>query len=272
MTAGVGGMKTILVLAHKDSGQEARLQVALDLCRALRGHLACLDVFSPAGAYGELYGLTSAQKLIEEEENEARNRAALEARLTLEDVAWDWAHAVGDFDRRMVAASRLCDLIVENSHYEAGVTLAHRQIVSDLILRSNRPVVAVPPDVHGIDVAGKALVAWDGSLRAIEGMRAAVPLLALASEVQILEIGDSESDYAASDAAVYLSRHGIGVTVVTAPLIDTAAKSIIAYARSYQAAYVVMGGHGHSRLGEALFGSNTRDMLALCPVPMFVAR
>jgi nucleotide-binding universal stress UspA family protein len=32
-----------------------------------------------------------------------------------------------------------------------------------------------------------------------------------------------------------------------------------------------MGGYGHSRFGELLFGGVTREMLAHCPVPMFIA-
>ena len=37
-------MKNVLVLIHDDDGQEARLQTALDLTRALDGHLTCVDV------------------------------------------------------------------------------------------------------------------------------------------------------------------------------------------------------------------------------------
>ena len=37
-------MKNVLLLVHDDVGQEARLQVALDLTRALDGHLSCVDV------------------------------------------------------------------------------------------------------------------------------------------------------------------------------------------------------------------------------------
>ena len=37
-------MKNILALMHDDSGQEARYQVALDVTRALEGHLTCLDL------------------------------------------------------------------------------------------------------------------------------------------------------------------------------------------------------------------------------------
>lgn len=37
-------MKNILLLVHDDDGQEVRLQAALDLVRALDGHLTCVDV------------------------------------------------------------------------------------------------------------------------------------------------------------------------------------------------------------------------------------
>ena len=37
-------MKNVLLLIHDDAGQEARLQAALDVTRALEGHLTCLDV------------------------------------------------------------------------------------------------------------------------------------------------------------------------------------------------------------------------------------
>jgi hypothetical protein len=37
-------MKSIRLLVHDDEGQEARFQTALDLTRALAGHLTCIDV------------------------------------------------------------------------------------------------------------------------------------------------------------------------------------------------------------------------------------
>ena len=37
-------MKNILLLIHGDEGQEARYQSALDVARAVGGHLTCLDL------------------------------------------------------------------------------------------------------------------------------------------------------------------------------------------------------------------------------------
>jgi hypothetical protein len=37
-------MKNVLLLVHDDPGQEARVQAALDVVRAIEGHLICLGV------------------------------------------------------------------------------------------------------------------------------------------------------------------------------------------------------------------------------------
>jgi len=39
-------MKNILLLVHDDKGKDARLRAAIDLARALDGHLSCIDVSS----------------------------------------------------------------------------------------------------------------------------------------------------------------------------------------------------------------------------------
>ena len=89
-------MKNVLLLVHDDAGQEARLQCALDLTRAIEGHLACVDVaimprfmddYVSSGGEGVL--------IAQEEAREARNRYRLEQRLTAEDVPWHWADGEG---------------------------------------------------------------------------------------------------------------------------------------------------------------------------------
>ena len=37
-------MKNVLLLVHDDAGQESRFQAALDITRAVEGHLTCLNV------------------------------------------------------------------------------------------------------------------------------------------------------------------------------------------------------------------------------------
>ena len=60
-------MKNILVLVHDDDGQEARLQVAFDIVRAVRGHLTCVDVVTVPVFVGEYMGVGGDALLLEDE-------------------------------------------------------------------------------------------------------------------------------------------------------------------------------------------------------------
>ena len=73
-------MKNILVLAHDDEGQEARLQAALDLGRALTGHITCLDVTYIPPILGNDYseaGYAMAAVLADETTREGANGVIL---------------------------------------------------------------------------------------------------------------------------------------------------------------------------------------------------
>ena len=79
-------MKNILLLVHDDAGQEARLQAALDLVRALDGHIHCLDVAMLTPLIDCPYdGLGQALLIEDEYKCEQENKVKLEQRLQHED-------------------------------------------------------------------------------------------------------------------------------------------------------------------------------------------
>ena len=82
-------MKNVLLFVHQDAGQEARLQAALDLTRALSGHLTCIDV-TPLPLVFDQGMSTAPAVIIDEFEQEADNKVALQRRLEHEDVCWSW--------------------------------------------------------------------------------------------------------------------------------------------------------------------------------------
>ena len=89
-------MKNILVLVHSDDGQESRLQWALDVVRALGGHLTCLDVAAPPIVYGDyVTSYTQAILLEDSVAAERENRAKLEPRLAVEGVPYTWVEVSG---------------------------------------------------------------------------------------------------------------------------------------------------------------------------------
>ncbi|MGO1305323.1 MAG: universal stress protein, partial [Sphingomonas parapaucimobilis] len=106
-------MKNILALMHDDSGQEARYQVALDVTRALEGHLTCLDLtYIPpmtSGIYESAYVMVDV--LTQESTREEANRARMKRRLEHEDVSWNWVDVTGDAAQTLRQAATLADLI-----------------------------------------------------------------------------------------------------------------------------------------------------------------
>jgi len=266
-------MKNILLLVHDDAGQEARFQAALDLARALDGHVSCLDVaivptmvddYVPAGGASLL--------LADEQERERSNRARLDVRLQAEDVRYDWSTACGDLLGCLREAAGLADLIILNRQLDALPYPDMRSVAAGLLRTAQKPLLAVPEQARGFDVTSHAIVAWDGSAPSMRALQAAVPLLRHASEITIVEIDNGTLKARATEAAEYLSRHGL--KPVVRRLADSGtpiAKVLIEEIRILRAGTVVMGGYGHSPLREAVFGGVTRRMLTESPVPLFLA-
>lgn len=267
-------MKNILLLIHDDAGQEARLQAALDVTRAVRGHLNCLDVSVVVPIVGADFGVSGGAMLIElERENETDNRARTYPRLEKEDVSWSWTDTTGYLEPALEEASGLADLIVVNRQLDSFPLPDMRTLAAGLIVKSGKPILAVPETVTGFNAAGDALVAWDGSREAAVALSAAVPLLRLAGSVTIVEVEDGSVKTGAEEAAAYLSRHDVRATIVRAPTYgDDAGTVLLAKANSEKFDYLVMGGFGHSRFAEALFGGVTRRLLTESQIPLFLAR
>lgn len=264
-------MKNVLVLMHDDAGQEARFQAALDLARGLEGHLRCLDVVMvPAfvGDYAEMGG--SAALLADEQARETENRTRMEARLRTEDVPFDWVDVTGFASPCLRDATALADLVVLNLELDAQYP-DMRDLIGDTVLKTGKPLVAVPEAARGFDLYGHAVVAWDGSRAAEAALRAAVPLLKHAGTVTILTVDDGSVGIPAAEAAEYLSRHGIRPVVQAEPANAAAGRVILTKLRELGAAYLVMGGFGHSRFLEAAFGGVTQKMIGDCPIPLFLA-
>lgn len=266
-------MKNILLLVHDDAGQEARFQAALDLGRALEGHLVCLDVTIVPALVGTDYVGDAGFNLLlnDERDRETVNKTRLESRLEHEDVPWEWSESIGALAPCLKDAADLADVIVVNRQLDDFPLPDMRSVAGELVVGSGKPILAVPDSLKRFDL-DSALVAWDGSSASAAALRAAVPLLSRAMRVTILEIEDGSVQAPAEEAATYLSRHDIHAEIRRVPAGDSgAAELILDQLADGGFGYLVMGGFGHRRFAEALFGGVTRGMLTRCPVPVFLA-
>lgn len=262
-------MKNILLLVHDDEGQEGRFQVALDVTRALEGHLECLSVMALPIIVSDYYGSGAhAVVMAELRDQDVANRERLEQRLATEDVSWSMGEAYGSFVDALTNASDFADLIVVSSHQKED---DRHNRSEKLPLKARRPVLAVPPDSKGLDTSGCALVAYDGSGPCSEAVRAAIPLLRCAKEVVLLELNQREGAFAMTDMATYLSRHGIAAELVERTTDRAVADAILEHAGHRKATYIVMGAYSMPRSAEAVFGGVTRSMLLKSDVPLLLA-
>jgi len=266
-------MKDILLLIHDDAGQEARLQCALDIVRAVGGHLSCIDVsLMPVVADWAYDGSADAILLEEERSRESANKAKLERRLEHEDVPWTWVDMTGGFVPCLKEAAALADLIVLNRKLDNFPCPDMQKVAAEILLDTGKPILAVPDDIRRFPVDGRALVAWDGSSHAAAALQAAVPLLRFAAEVILFEIDDGSVRMPAEQAAGLLSHNDIHPRIVRDfALGNPIASILLAGVKVQRADYVVMGAYSHMRMTEALFGGATRRMLSESPVPVFLA-
>lgn len=265
-------MKNILVLIHDDAGQEARLQAALDLTRATGGHLTCLDVVEMPMVMEGMYGGTGEMVLLQDARaREAENKARIQARLAGGDVTWSWRDSCGDLGACLVDAAATADVIVVNRKLDAFPAPDMRAVATELLVDSDTPVLAVPDDCARFEAAGRVLIGWDGSEPAMTAVQRALPLLALAREVRIAQIGERDAGIAIEEAAQWLSRHGVHADVAMLPKAGPIAAVLAEEVDRFGAAWLVMGAFKHRPTTEALFGGVTRAMLTSARVPLFLA-
>lgn len=265
-------MKNVLLLVHDDSGQEARLQAALDLVRAIEGHLTCLDVVQVPFLVGADYAMADAQVAVLEleREREAENRRRVGTRLAGEQLPWDWIDATGDIAPVLESQSGLADIIVLNTALSDSESPNMPSTVSDVVLQSGKPILAAPENARGFDACGHVLIAWNGSPTIAATIRAITPLLALAETATLVQIGEV-ADSSAEEAAAYLSRHRVHARIERLdPGQGTVAERIIGLCKDRRPGYCVIGAYGHSRVRETLFGGVTRTMLMESPVPLIL--
>jgi len=265
-------MKNVLVLVHDDDGQEARFQGALDLTRALNGHLTCVDVaVLPIALTGDYQSIEGQAMILEvEREREAKNKLELQRRLGHEDVSWTWIDAIDNLGDAILETAALADLIVLNRKLDSARYPNMAEITGRVAVHTRKPVVAMPEQARRFDL-GRALIAWDGHSSCLETLRACVPLLALADEVKLYMVRDGSEQLAPSEAAEYLSRHGIHPIVQIDDDPVTPIDMLIAEeGERWEASYVVMGAYGRGRL-MGLFSGVTKYMLAECQLPLVLA-
>ncbi len=141
-------------------------------------------------------------------------------------------------------------------------------------LTSGRPVLVAPRTLHLGALQNGAVLAWDGQRAAARALGDALATLINDGPLTVLHVGDSDAQVRqpGRDVMEHLSRHGIHAEFLALPPAGRPiAEILLEIAEVSGSGLLVMGAYEHSRLGEALFGGPTRDVLRQAKIPVLVA-
>jgi nucleotide-binding universal stress UspA family protein len=289
-------IRTILVAATGDPTDAATLAAALAVARPFGAHLDVLHVRADpinagvALATGAGSGALTAG-LIEQleadvaaRENRAKDNfeqfcrsaglAVTETPAGASDApSAEWRVETGQEPNWLAAYGRTRDLIVA-SRSPDGVS--GRATLEAVLIETGRPLF-IPGDAAGGATAMPAAIervaiAWKPAAQVDRAVALAMPLIERASEVVIASVEERPDERDEIDhLARYLGWHGKTPAIRRMPAGPDGAAATLLAALAGHADLVVMGGYGHSRLRQWIFGGFTQHVLAGAALPVLLA-
>jgi nucleotide-binding universal stress UspA family protein len=165
----------------------------------------------------------------------------------------------------VMETARTADLILASQSDPSHAD--HRADLETFLFESGRPMLLIPFTIKQPQPIERVLIAWNGSREAARATFDALPFLTAAASVEVLVVDPPERSnpnvqLAGTEIAATLARHGVNVTVSTRGSGGgSAAEAIENRLSDNSINLLVMGGYGHSRWWEMLFGGVTRNIL-----------
>lgn len=286
-------MKTILVPAGGSDTDKAVFATALSLARPLSAHLEFLHIrpgLDEVAAHTPHLGFamgSGVQQAMDELEQQTETRAGA-ARRRFDELCRDWSVDVleepqacrrasasfheetGNGLSHIMRRARHADAVVVGRRTRPNVLPA--DMMERLLLESGRPVVVAPAQPPEI-LTDTIVVCWKETPEAARALTAAMPLLTVAKRVLIVGVQDREltGQDTIDDVARHLGWHGIRAQARwIAATAHSIAEELASVARECRAGLLVMGGFGHSRTRQRLFGGCTQSFLAAADLPVFL--
>lgn len=285
-------LKTILVPATGSDRDSAVFASALVIAQAFAAHLDFLHVRADAAATAVAMsadggGATMFGGLIERLEEDAKQReekarrsfqrfcegeglAQRESPSDQPGPSAQWLRETGAEPYWVAEHGRAADLLVIGRPSEdEGVLL---DTIEGALIDSGRPLL-IPPRAPLTALPETIAIAWKATPQAARALTAAIPFLSIAKQIVILTVAEDERgpQEEADRLMAGLRWHGIPVSVRhLRPEAQSGPDTLLAAAGEH-AALLVMGGYGHSRLREWIFGGFTLHVLRGGEVPVLMA-
>jgi len=182
----------------------------------------------------------------------------------------EWKMETGDEPACLAEHGRVADLLVVGRARE-GETVA-MEVLEAALMATGRPVLLAPAKAPS-RLSGTVAIAWKDTPEAARAVAAAGPLVAMAERVIILSVEeDAGTDRQSCERLRHaLCWHNRNTSVRRLKPDDSPpVESLLAAAAAAEADVLVMGGYGHSRVREVIFGGFTRRVLSGADLPVFM--
>jgi nucleotide-binding universal stress UspA family protein len=269
--------KTVLVNLDIDEPVAPMVNAAVDLARRFNAALVAVCAarvpLSVTASGGGILVVEAWQQMRRDLEICIAEIRAEFNRLTAEKVLTQWRDSLEDPSHAVVGAAKLADLVVLGARWGASTGDAYRTAdPKDVVLQAGRPMLVLANGADGVKTS-RICIAWKDSREARRATVDALPSLALADEVTVVNVGVDDVEWArkgVADVVGFLDRHGIQAK---SELIASADEgpSLLAYAEERDINLVVSGAYGRSRLQEWVFGGMTRSLLDATKLHRFMS-
>jgi nucleotide-binding universal stress UspA family protein len=258
-------IESVLVYLHAWQNTEAVLDVAVDIARRHRAHLAGLHV--PARTSEEdLPGVSDQAQAFERAFREHAEKAHL---------SHSWNSVQGDPEEVVALESRSHDLLIigQAAPGAESAWAWHHDLLESVLVESGHALIAVPYQPSTRSVGDRVLIAWNGAREAARATEDAMPILEKARQAIVLTIDLRSGDALSVDHLVQLlQRHGVNAEARGARSHGRAVGEVLlSQARELRCDLLVMGGFGHAWTREHLFGGPTYAVLKQLTVPVLLS-
>lgn len=276
------GFKTVFMMVG--AGQDdAEIDRAVAICEALGAHLSLLVLGiappPPASPYGVVSNDIWAGDIRQGQEEATERAKVIEARLATTNLS---ALVSAQYiDRGTVATlaarfARYADLTLVTPKAE-GYESMQSWVMDGALFESGRPILMLPTGPVSFPASKRVMICWDASVEAAKAVRDAIGVMKEAEEVHAVLVDpvpsfEGHGPEPGADLAAYLRRHGIEAVVHRLPREGKETGEMLRRtATDLDADLMVMGGFGHSRLRERIFGGTTTSMMKGIVVPALMA-
>jgi nucleotide-binding universal stress UspA family protein len=274
--------KTVFLAVGAEQ-DDSELDRAVAICGELGAHLSVLVLGiappPPASPYGVVSNDIWAGEIREGQAGAAARAEAVAARLAGSGLSVGVESQY--IDRGTVATlaarfARYADLTLITPQ-ATGFELMQTWVMNGALFESGRPVLLLPRGAVSFPKSRTVMIAWDASVEASKAVRDAIGLMQAADAVHAVLVDpvpsfEGHGPEPGADLATYLARHGIKPTVHRLPREGRETGDMLRRtATDLGAELIVMGGFGHSRLRQRIFGGTTTSMMKDTPVPVLMA-